>query len=230
MLGVLLRPEQTKDADLAQFHSVSVALGQEESLPPLLEVVWSVDPTFREVTHRNNPTTVIAFVNQDAFRVEFLTPNRSKEEYQDHAADMPALGHHIGAQPLRYLDFLLREPVRAVMLHGAGVPVTVPRPERYAVHKLIVATQRRTDGAYGLKRDKDLSQAGELIEALHLKRRWLDLAEVWMEAWERGPAWREALRQGRAMLPERERALLAAGVARGAQEMDAEPSLYGFGV
>src|SRR5690349_22578215 len=29
--------------------------------------------------------------------------------------------------------------------------------------------------------------------------------EAWIEAWERGPAWREALGKGRAMFPDRER-------------------------
>ena len=141
---------------------------------------------------------------------------------------MPALGQHMGAQPLRYLDYLIREPVRAVLLHGAGVPVTVPRPERYAVHKLIVATQRRADGEYGAKRDKDISQAGEITEAMHVKRRWLDLAEAWIEAWERGPAWRDALGKGRAMLPDRERGLLADCMARAGREMDMDPAGYGF--
>jgi hypothetical protein len=187
------------------------------------------------VVHRNDPGRIVAFANKDGFHVEFLTPNRSKAEYQDHAATMPALGQHMGAQPLqmgaqplRYLDYLIREPVRAVLLHGVGVPVTVPRPERYAVHKLIVATQRRTDGEYGAKRDKDISQAGEITEAMHVKRRWLDLAEAWIEAWERGPAWRDALGKGRAMLPDRERGLLADCMARAGREMDMDPAGYGF--
>ena len=40
------------------------------------------------------------------------------------------------------LDFLIRDPVRTVLLHRSGVPVLVPSPERFAVHKLIVATRR----------------------------------------------------------------------------------------
>jgi len=34
------------------------------------------------------------------------------------------------------------EPERSVLLHAGGVPVTIPRAERYAVHKLIVAVDR----------------------------------------------------------------------------------------
>ncbi len=52
---------------------------------------------------------------------------------------MPALGG-AAAIPLRFLDYLIHEPIRAVLLHGAGVPVLVPSPERYAIHKLIVGS------------------------------------------------------------------------------------------
>ncbi|MBL3684602.1 hypothetical protein F2981_18295 (plasmid) [Sinorhizobium meliloti] len=57
---------------------------------------------------------------------------------------MPALGG-AAAQPLRFLDYLIYHPIRAVLLHGAGVLVNVPAPQRYAIHKLIVASRRLTD-------------------------------------------------------------------------------------
>lgn len=228
MLGVILRSDITNDADLAQFHSVSVGIGADEQIPSITAALRDADPTFREVTHRNDPTKVIAVENSRRFRVEFLTPNRSKDEYQDQPAEMPALGSHIGAVPLRYLDYLIHNPVRAVLLHGAGVPVTVPRPERYAIHKLIVATQRVQVGDYGVKRDKDISQAADIITALRLTRRWIELAEAWMEAWGRGPSWREALRKGSGMLPEKARELLTDTMARAARDMRFNPTDYGF--
>ena len=49
------------------------------------------------------------------------------------------------AQPLRFLDFLIRDPEPTVILHGPGIYVHVPAPARYAVHKLIVS-HRRPDG------------------------------------------------------------------------------------
>ena len=117
---------------------------------------------------------------------------------------MPALGG-ASADPLRFLDFLIRDPIRTVLLHKGGVPVTVPAPERYAVHKLIVATRRRTDGQSVLKRDKDIRQAALLFEALQQTRRASDLALVYNEAWERGPAWQEAIRAGAGMLLDEDR-------------------------
>ncbi|RUX67058.1 hypothetical protein EOA25_41860, partial [Mesorhizobium sp. M2A.F.Ca.ET.040.01.1.1] len=85
-----------------------------------------------------------------------------------------------------------------VLLHRSGVPVLVPSPERFAVHKLIVATRRERGAA--AKREKDLHQAGLLVEALDTTRRQDDLALAFAEAWERGDAWRDALRKGLSLL------------------------------
>lgn len=100
-----------------------------------------------------------------------------------------------GAQPLRHLDFLIHEPERSVLLYGGGVPVTIPRAERYAVHKLIVAAERRDQAKSG----KDVEQAAILIEAL-ASRRPVELAAAWRIAWDVGSRWREKLEAGRARL------------------------------
>lgn len=91
---------------------------------------------------------------------------------------MPALGG-ASADPLRFLDFLIRDPIRTMLLHRSGVPVVVPDPSRYAVHKLIVASRRNTDGQGPAKRDKDIRQAALLFEALQQTRRSADLALVY---------------------------------------------------
>jgi hypothetical protein len=60
---------------------------------------------------------------------------------------------------------------------------------------MIVATRRRTDGLSAVKRDKDIRQAEILFEALHETRRASDFAIAFEEAWQRGPAWQEALQK-----------------------------------
>jgi hypothetical protein len=69
--------------------------------------------------------------------------------------------------------------------------VQVPRPERYAIHKLIVADRRR-DGPDELKARKDRAQAAFLIEVLS-EERPDDLAEAYAGALANGPAWRSRL-------------------------------------
>jgi hypothetical protein len=60
---------------------------------------------------------------------------------------------------------------------------------------MIVATRRRTDGLSAVKRDKDIRQAEILFEALYETRRASDFAIAFEEAWQRGPAWQEALKK-----------------------------------
>ncbi|SMF27118.1 hypothetical protein SAMN06265365_11099 [Tistlia consotensis] len=222
--GALLR---TADADLAQFLSISAEVG--DSTPPMLEVLRSVDSTFAEIGHAMDARRTIAYRNDAGYRVEFLTPNRGSDDYAGQPP-VPRLrgGRPAGkaaARPLRFLDFLIWQPLRAVVLHGAGVAVRVPAPERYAVHKLIVATRRRNADA--AKVEKDLAQAAALVEAMAQGRRH-DLLDAWTEAWERGEAWRQALGRGRDMLPKVARALLGEAVARAAAAADEDPTAIGF--
>jgi hypothetical protein len=186
---------QTGDADFAQFHSVSTEV--EDSMPPVIDVLKAVDPTFREIPHRTDAGRTTQYENASRYRIEFLTPNRGSDDHADRASPMPSLGG-ASAQPLRFLDFLIRDPVRTVLLHRSGVPVLVPSPERFAVHKLIVAARRERSGA--AKREKDLHQVSLLVEALDTTRRRDDLAHAFAEAWERGDAWRDALRKGLSLL------------------------------
>ncbi|MFN7023280.1 MAG: GSU2403 family nucleotidyltransferase fold protein [Pseudorhizobium sp.] len=199
ILGVRLpiAARLTGDADVGQDYAILWDV--ENNLPPIVDLLQAVDPTFRPVPHRSGAPASSAFQTDTGYRVEFLTSNRGSDDYIGKPARMPALGG-ASADPLRFLDFLIRDPIRTVLLHKAGVPVTVPAPERYAVHKLIIASRRRTDGQGTLKRDKDIQQSVLLIEALAQARRHSDLALVYNEAWERGPAWQEAMRAGAGLM------------------------------
>lgn len=184
MLGIALpNPSlQTDDIDIAQFEDVSIAVADQTR--SIFEILKEADETFRAV-----PTTygsrVTSYVAKGGLRVEFLTPNRGSET--DAPRALPAL--QTDAQPLRFLDFLIYEPDQAVVLHGPGILVFVPSPQRYAVHKLIISRRRNS---LSIKRDKDIQQAEALLNALHQKRSY-ELGEVWNEAFERGRHWRQAL-------------------------------------
>jgi hypothetical protein len=125
---------------------------------------------------------VTSYVAKGGLRVDFLTPNKGPDTDKPQA--LPALRTH--AQPLRFLGYLIHELEAAVILYHAGVYVHVPAPERYAVHKLIVARRRHQGLA---KRDKDIQQAGALFELLS-QRRSHELKLAWQEACERGSTWR----------------------------------------
>lgn len=203
LLGVRLPMASilTGDADIAQHYAISPEV--EDSLPPVLELLRGVDASFRPVPHRSGFAASSAFQNANGYRVEFLTSNRGSDDYIDLPAKMPALGG-ASADPLRFLDFLIREPLRTMLLHRSGVPVVVPDPCRYAIHKLIVASRRHTDGQGPAKREKEVRQAALLLEALQQTRRSADLALVYNEAWKRGSAWQEGIRSGAGMLQEQD--------------------------
>lgn len=112
------------------------------------------------------------------YRVELLTPARD-----DSGKPVVIENLKFGAQPLPYLDYLIEGPVDAVAPVDVGIRVKVPAPERFALHKLIVAQAR--DRSYFAKREKDLAQAEELIAVL---REDLpeELAAAWQDLVDRG--------------------------------------------
>ncbi len=212
---------QTGDADFAQFHDVSVAIGN--SLPPILDVLRKVDPTFRDIPSQIDGRLSTRFASRDDFKVEFLTPNRGSDDHGGRPVQMPALGG-ASAAPLRFLDYLIYQPMRAVMLHGAGVPVLVPSPERYAVHKLIVAS-RRVDRD---KAAKDRLQARSIFEAMIANRQHADLATAFAEAWDRGEHWRIEIRKSIASYDDDFQKALRSELAKGINEIGFDPADYGF--
>ncbi len=187
---------QTGDVDIAQYKNVSVAV--EDRTRPVIDVLKEVDSTFRPVPRIKGRGTT-SYVAKGGLRVDFLTPNEGRDT--DKPQRLPAF--QTDAQPLRFLDYLIRDPVPAVILHNEGIYLQVPTPERYAVHKLIIS-RRRHEGA--VKRDKDVHQAAALLEALARKRPY-ELKAAWQEAYERGKSWRDLLTAGMTELKPRIRDL-----------------------
>lgn len=117
--------------------------------------------------------------------VDFLAPQMRADR---DVVKLEALG--VYAQALGFLNFLIAEPIEAVALYRSGVLVQIPRPERYAVHKLIVAERR--DASAAAKAVKDLAQAEALISVLAEDRPG-ELAAAYEDALTRGPKWRAAI-------------------------------------
>lgn len=197
---------QTEDVDVAQFTSVSTAIG--DKMSPIRDVLREVDQSFREVPNVSSRTGVTRYVAKGGLMVDVLTPNEGPDDDDPH--HLPAL--QAEAQPLRFLDFLIYNAVPAVMLHGPGVMIRVPAPERFAIHKIILS-QRRPSGI--AKTDKDIMQAEALIKVLARKRPD-DLSDAWNEAYGRGPKWKKLLLAGMVSLDPaiRDLALRIAGQRR----------------
>ncbi|HEY4252299.1 MAG TPA: GSU2403 family nucleotidyltransferase fold protein, partial [Roseomonas sp.] len=195
LLGVAL-PEalgRTTDVDIAQDPAVSAMLDDRIGQPIEAILRERADPGFAAVPD------VPGEWRAPALGLRLFTCNRGGRAPRRH---LPAL--RADGPALRMMDFLLRDPVPAVVPHDAGVLVEVPDPARYAVHGLMIATRRADpDGAR-----KALAQAAALIAVLAGDRPRA-LAAAHAEAWARGPAWRTALKDGGAGLPEPARTALA---------------------
>lgn len=180
---------QTDDIDIASFERLSLAL-EDAAAPPVAEVLAGFDfapaPSLEPGrTWRWRQSTGNALV-------EFLTPAFAEEGLRD----LPALG--VQAQALRHLNYLIAEPIPAAIPYRSGVLVQIPRPERFAIHKLIVSERRRGDDRG--KAAKDRAQAAWLIAAL-AEDRPEDLAEALEEARARGPRWRTRIEAALARMP-----------------------------
>jgi hypothetical protein len=195
--------KRTEDLDLAQSRGIAVGIG--EAAEPLLGTLREVNPSFVPVPSLRSPMLGDCLRDARGYRVELLVPHQGAEERGDDLAPSPSLPG-LGAQPLRFLGYLLHGEVPTVVLPGPGIAVNAPAPERHAVHKLIVAARR--SGAGRLKAAKDAAQAGSLIRALVATRQADLLRDAWDDAMNRGSHWRQALAKGRGrMQPEAAEAL-----------------------
>ena len=201
-LGVVLdfeRTARTDDIDITSFERPSFALG--DSVEPPLEDVFR-DLKFQPVSSLDRRHVWRWRQTSGLVLVEFLMPARGEEGVRR----LPALG--VSARALRHLDYLLEDPIPAVSLYRSGVLVQVPRPERYAMHKLIVAERRRA-GPDSPMAAKDRAQADFLIAAL-AELRPDELRLALEEAVDRGPGWRNRIEASLDRLPAARQHLLEA--------------------
>jgi len=183
----------TGDVDIAQFERLSVAL--KDAVEPSLAQTFSAlkfDPVQGldrdSVWHWRQS-------GQTGMIVEFLTPSFDAEEG---IRNLPALG--VKARALHHLNYLISDPIHAVAIYRDGILVQIPRPEKFAIHKLIVADRRR-DGPESFKADKDRQQAAFIIETM-VEDRPSDIWDAYADAMARGPKWRDRIERTLERLPD----------------------------
>ena len=158
MLGVLFEKSslKTNDIDIIQDCSIKIASRNIIDINKLLSDFQFTDvPT---LSHKDLPSS---FISKDGIRIDFLSPLKGKPRG---IVNIPHI-KNAGAIELPYLDILIDSPIRAILLApNGGIPITVPNPAKYAIHKLITANLRPITET--TKAGKDLMQADQLIKVL----------------------------------------------------------------
>ena len=170
---------RTQDVDIAA-QSLDVAVpGIAADLPSALE---SLEMGFLPVPGLDPKSPSTSFkVRGQGLRVDLLTPSR---EGESQPVAIPRFA--AAATPLRFLDYVIEAPVGAALVSGGVVAVNVPDAARFALHKLIVASERHSTAH--MKREKDLTQAAQVLEVLFEDRPG-DVAVAWDALQARGTAW-----------------------------------------
>lgn len=143
----------TNDADLL----VASFVAPDEKLD-LEKILQGADPTFKAMMSNTDKLPKV-FRASNTFQVDVLT-----KYGRGRTSPISVDGLTCSAEALRFMEYLVDDPISAVALYGSGVPIKVPPPARYAVHKLLIAQER--SGTHSPKKTKDLRQARDIIEIL----------------------------------------------------------------
>ncbi|RLQ23701.1 hypothetical protein DWB85_00665 [Seongchinamella sediminis] len=160
MLGVSWNKDTTvtQDVDLAGSGECMIAIPEE--MTPLKDTILSSEESLLEVPmlDRKSPSTSFK-VRGKEFKVDLITPAKGKGEGSLYVGPIKSY-----ADQVRFLDYLLEDTQKAVLLHKSGVVVNVPNPARYGVHKLVVSQRRPL--AKAAKAKKDIQQAAQVLSVL----------------------------------------------------------------
>jgi hypothetical protein len=199
LLGVRWKSSaiKTDDIDIAGEPKMNIALPNiRADIPRALE---GLEMGFIPGSPLNPKTPTTSFkVRGHPLRVDLITP----EIRPDEKRPIFISRFNVAAQPLRFLDYLIDNPVRAAVVNGGGILVNVPQPARFAFHKLIVSQEREVTAHS--KVYKDIMQAAQIISVVADDRPG-DLLLAWDEIRRRGTGWIKRATRGLSVINTRYR-------------------------
>ena len=191
LLGIRLMSSslQTHDIDITQDLNIDIAL-QTNINVDLSNVIDRAEMGFIPIPSLNPKRPSTSFkVRRKEIKLDVLTPLIGKPE----SGPIKLNSLNTFAQPLRFLDFLIDEPLQIVLIDNAGILVNVPHPARFAIHKCIISQHRTiTEKA---KSEKDLFQAEQLFEIL-LDTNDTAISTAWSDLNKYGKNWQDHAQKG----------------------------------
>lgn len=163
MLGVRWgQALKTTDMDFARPSGIALAIpdaGEHINVPASVK---EFDRSYFEVPQLNNKNPSTSMMSSKSkIKIDFLTVQRHRSDGKPHYfSDLS-----IAAEPLKYMDYLLGGQSGTGLVVGAhAIPVNLPDPARFAIHKLLISQERTIN--FETKSAKDIKQATEVLEAL----------------------------------------------------------------
>ncbi len=156
-LGIGAPSYKTQDIDVARAQPLSIALPEGFSFQALLnETGLTFVPVPGMPSHK--PSASFKLPGAELLAVDLLVPGEKAGD----VVPVKELGTYAQAIPL--LDFLIKDEIQAIALSpNQVIPIRVPSPERFVIHKLFSSQSRRGDRD---KIRKDLEQAAVLAGAI----------------------------------------------------------------
>lgn len=205
-LGVQAGAYRTQDLDVARSAPLALALPADGTFGSLLNES-GLDFVPVPGMPSNKPSASFKLPGAGKLMVDLLVPGKETGRI----VEVRELGGH--AQTIALLDFLIDAPLDGVVLSpNQVVPVRLPAPERFVLHKLFSAESRRADRS---KVGKDRQQAVVLAAALEeespgrLQAAWAEVPRSGREVIKRSA--RTAARLLEGAHPQAEDALRALG-------------------
>ncbi|MBB3149616.1 hypothetical protein FHS21_006070 [Phyllobacterium trifolii] len=165
----------------------------------LRDILRSADRSFAPETFSGIRQGDVRFVNANGFRIEL-------------------------AAPTLLTAYLVEDSAKSVVLYKSGVEVTIPRPERYAVHELIMSARPVEDDNV-LDREHSRMRALAVIEGMLCARRQADLAEAYEAAWTRNDSWKALIERGITLIDDMQRRTrILEGLTQGMKDIGCDPS------
>lgn len=163
MLGAswLSKTSMTQDIDLAGNDECIIAIP--DGVSSIGQTILDADDAMLEIGMLNHKHSSTGYhIRGKGFRVDLITSLPPIGKEAEAPVYIPAIKSY--AKALRFLDYILQDQQKAVLLHKDGVLVNVPSPARFALHKLVISQRRPTFDH--LKSKKDIAQASQVIEVL----------------------------------------------------------------
>jgi hypothetical protein len=156
-LGIIAAGYKTQDIDVARAQPLSIAFPEGFNFEDLLkETGLTFVPIPGMPSHK--PSASFKLPGAETLAVDLLVPGRNVGDV------LPVKELRAHAQAIPLLDFLIQDPIDSVILSpNQVIPIKIPSPERFVIHKLYSSQSRKGDRD---KISKDLEQSAVLAAAI----------------------------------------------------------------